>query len=42
MIVSASLVARFVMERLEISNVKMSTSSLKEGVLAEMMGFTRN
>ena len=39
MIVSASLVTRFVMERLGISNVKMSTSSLKEGVLAEMVGF---
>jgi exopolyphosphatase/guanosine-5'-triphosphate,3'-diphosphate pyrophosphatase len=39
MIVSASLVTRSVMERLEISNVKMSTSSLKEGVLAEMRGF---
>jgi len=38
MIVTASLLARFVIEKLEIEKVIMSTSSLKEGVLAEMMG----
>lgn len=38
MIVTASLLARFIIEKLEISEVVMSTYSLKEGVLAEMMG----
>ncbi|WP_259066937.1 exopolyphosphatase [Mucilaginibacter sp. X4EP1] len=38
MIVVASLLTRFVIEKLEINKVIMSTSSLKEGVLAEMMG----
>jgi exopolyphosphatase/guanosine-5'-triphosphate,3'-diphosphate pyrophosphatase len=37
MIVTASLLTRFVMERLGINKVVMSTNSLKEGVLAEMM-----
>jgi exopolyphosphatase/guanosine-5'-triphosphate,3'-diphosphate pyrophosphatase len=37
MIVSASLITRFVMEKLGISNVLMSTYSLKEGVLAEAL-----
>ncbi len=38
MIVTASLLARFVIEKLGINKVVMSTNSLKEGVLAEMMG----
>jgi exopolyphosphatase / guanosine-5'-triphosphate,3'-diphosphate pyrophosphatase len=38
MIVTASLLVRFVMEKLKIDKVVMSTNSLKEGVLAEMMG----
>jgi exopolyphosphatase/guanosine-5'-triphosphate,3'-diphosphate pyrophosphatase len=37
MIVSSSLITRFVMEKLGISNVLMSTYSLKEGVLAEAL-----
>lgn len=37
MIVSASLITRFVMQKLEIYKVLMTTNSLKEGVLAEMM-----
>ncbi len=38
MIVTASLLTRFILNKLEIGKVVMSTSSLKEGVLAEMMG----
>jgi exopolyphosphatase/guanosine-5'-triphosphate,3'-diphosphate pyrophosphatase len=38
MIVTASILTRFVMQKLEISKVLMSTNSLKEGVLAEMLG----
>ena len=38
MIVTASLLTRFVIEKLGIGKVLMSTNSLKEGVLAEMMG----
>lgn len=38
MIVVASLITRFIISRLSIKNVCMSTYSLKEGVLAEMMG----
>jgi exopolyphosphatase/guanosine-5'-triphosphate,3'-diphosphate pyrophosphatase len=38
MIVTASLLARFVTEKLGIGKVVMSTNSLKEGVLVEMMG----
>ena len=38
MIVVASLLTRFIIKRLNIDKVVMSTSSLKEGVLAEMMG----
>jgi len=38
MIVTASLLARFVIEKLGIGKVVMSTNSLKEGVLTEMMG----
>lgn len=37
MIVVASLITRFIIDRLGIYNVCMSTYSLKEGVLAEMM-----
>ncbi|MES2428551.1 MAG: exopolyphosphatase [Bacteroidota bacterium] len=37
MIVVASLITRFIMDRLGINRVCMSTHSLKEGVLAEMM-----
>jgi len=37
MIVTASLLARFILERLKITRVIMTTYSLKEGVLAEMM-----
>ncbi|MDB5031217.1 exopolyphosphatase [Mucilaginibacter sp.] len=38
MIVVASLITRFIMQKLDIDNVCMSTNSLKEGVLAEMLG----
>ena len=38
MIVTASLLTRFIIEKLKIAKVQMSTNSLKEGVLAEMMG----
>lgn len=38
MIVVASLITRFIMQKLHIEKVCMSTNSLKEGVLAEMMG----
>jgi exopolyphosphatase/guanosine-5'-triphosphate,3'-diphosphate pyrophosphatase len=38
MIVSAALITRFVMKKLGINKVMMSTYSLKEGVLAEMLG----
>ncbi|MCC8427027.1 exopolyphosphatase [Mucilaginibacter sp. UR6-11] len=37
MIVVASLITRFIIHRLDISDVSMSTYSLKEGVLAELM-----
>ena len=37
MIVVASLITRFIVKRLDIRHVNMSTHSLKEGVLAEMM-----
>ncbi|HAL82566.1 MAG TPA: exopolyphosphatase [Mucilaginibacter sp.] len=38
MIVTASLLTRFVINKLRINKVMMSANSLKEGVLAEMMG----
>jgi exopolyphosphatase/guanosine-5'-triphosphate,3'-diphosphate pyrophosphatase len=38
MIVSASLITRFIMHALEIRKVSMCTNSLKEGVLAGMLG----
>lgn len=38
MIVVASLITRYIMQRLAVGNVSMCTYSLKEGVLAEMMG----
>jgi len=38
MIVSASLITRFVMQKLGVNDVLMSTYSLKEGVLAEALG----
>lgn len=38
MIVVASLITRYVMKKLNIDHVCMSTNSLKEGVLAEMLG----
>lgn len=38
MIVVASLITRFIMHRLDIHNVLMCTNSLKEGVLADMLG----
>jgi exopolyphosphatase / guanosine-5'-triphosphate,3'-diphosphate pyrophosphatase len=38
MIVVASLVTRYIMQKLDIKNVTLCTYSLKEGVLAEMMG----
>jgi len=37
MIVVASLLTRFIIDQLGIISVAMSTNSLKEGVLAEMM-----
>jgi exopolyphosphatase/guanosine-5'-triphosphate,3'-diphosphate pyrophosphatase len=38
MIVTASLLTRFIIEKLTMEDISMSTNSLKEGVLAEMMG----
>lgn len=38
MIVTASLLTRFIIEKLGINKVVMSANSLKEGVLAEIMG----
>ena len=38
MIVSASLITRFVMKKLGVENVVMTINSLKEGVLAEALG----
>lgn len=38
MIVAASLITRFIMHKLNISNVSMCSNSLKEGVLAAMLG----
>ena len=40
MIVTASLLTRFIMEKLGVNKVTMSTNSLKEGVLAEMIGLS--
>ncbi len=37
MIVVASLLTRFVMEKLAVSNVQLCTNSLKEGILADML-----
>jgi exopolyphosphatase/guanosine-5'-triphosphate,3'-diphosphate pyrophosphatase len=37
MIVTAALITRFVMQKLDMYEVVMTTNSLKEGVLAEMM-----
>ena len=38
MIVVSSLITRYIMHKLDIKNVALCTYSLKEGVLAEMMG----
>jgi|SRR5665213_2961207 len=38
MIVTASILTRFVIRKLEINEIVMTTNSLKEGVLVEMMG----
>jgi len=38
MIVTASILARFIIEKLGVDEIAMSANSLKEGVLAEMMG----
>jgi exopolyphosphatase/guanosine-5'-triphosphate,3'-diphosphate pyrophosphatase len=38
MIVVASIITRFIMEKLRIRNVGMSTYSLKEGVMAGLIG----
>jgi len=38
MIVTASLLTRFIIEKTGVSEIAMSTNSLKEGVLADMMG----
>ena len=38
MIVAASLITRFIMHKLGIGKVSMCSNSLKEGVLAEMLG----
>lgn len=38
MIVTASLITRFILQKLTIKNVALCTYALKEGVLAEMMG----
>lgn len=40
MIVTASLITRFIMHKLEIHNVSMCSNSLKEGILADMLGLT--
>jgi len=37
MIVTASLLVRFILQKLNIDEVAMCTYSLKEGVLAEMI-----
>lgn len=37
MIVTASILTRFIIEKLGVNKVSMSTNSLKEGVLAEML-----
>ncbi len=37
MIVTASLLTRFIIEKLKVDKIAMSTNSLKEGVLADMM-----
>ncbi|MGZ3811476.1 MAG: Ppx/GppA phosphatase family protein, partial [Mucilaginibacter sp.] len=37
MIVVASIITRYVMQKLDIKNISLCTYSLKEGVLAEMM-----
>jgi exopolyphosphatase/guanosine-5'-triphosphate,3'-diphosphate pyrophosphatase len=38
MIVTASILARFIIEKLGVDEIAMSANSLKEGVLVEMMG----
>jgi len=38
MIVAASLITRYIMQKLNLNQVALCTYSLKEGVLAEMMG----
>jgi exopolyphosphatase/guanosine-5'-triphosphate,3'-diphosphate pyrophosphatase len=38
MIVVASIITRYIIQKLGIKEVSMSTYSLKEGVLAEMLG----
>jgi exopolyphosphatase/guanosine-5'-triphosphate,3'-diphosphate pyrophosphatase len=38
MIVASSITTRFVMQKLNINNVMLSTNSLKEGVVADMLG----
>jgi exopolyphosphatase/guanosine-5'-triphosphate,3'-diphosphate pyrophosphatase len=40
MIVTASILVRFLMQKLQIPEVMMCTNSLKEGVLAEMINET--
>ena len=42
MIVTASVLSRFIIEKLRINKVEMSANSLKEGVLAEMMSVFKN
>ncbi|HEY0245064.1 MAG TPA: exopolyphosphatase, partial [Mucilaginibacter sp.] len=37
MIITASLLTRFIIQKLQIDQIAMSTSSLKEGVLADML-----
>ena len=38
MLVSAALITRYILEKLDIKNVEMTTNSLKEGVLFDMLG----
>ena len=38
MIVTASILARFIIDKLGVEEIAMSANSLKEGVLAEMLG----
>ncbi len=38
MIVTASILTRFIIEKLDINKIAMSTNSLKEGIMADLLG----